>query len=154
MIGARERPGEAARLQRRGVGEERSRPEEQGEAAERPQRRNPGGRALAVGIGGGAKGGEHERRPRSPRDRVREVEERPGDILLLTQPPKVTIQFTDANVRTVLQLLAAYSGNGSDFEEVLRTQQQLLRQRLMRLSALREHHAAIARIDLLTAKRP
>ena len=39
-----------------------------------------------------------------------EVEERPGDILLLTQPPKVTIQFTDANVRTVLQLLAAYSG--------------------------------------------
>ncbi|MGE0713165.1 MAG: hypothetical protein AB7N76_12090 [Planctomycetota bacterium] len=39
-----------------------------------------------------------------------EVEERPGDILLLTQPPKVTIQFNDANVRTVLQLLAAYSG--------------------------------------------
>jgi type II secretory pathway component GspD/PulD (secretin) len=39
-----------------------------------------------------------------------EVEPRPGDILLLTQPPKVTIQFTDANVRTVLQLLAAYSG--------------------------------------------
>jgi type II secretory pathway component GspD/PulD (secretin) len=39
-----------------------------------------------------------------------EVEERPGGILVLTQPPKVTIQFTDANVRTVLQLLAAYSG--------------------------------------------
>ena len=39
-----------------------------------------------------------------------EVEERPGGILILTQPPKVTIQFTDANVRTVLQLLAAYSG--------------------------------------------
>jgi len=39
-----------------------------------------------------------------------EVEERPGGILLLTQPPKVTIQFTDAQVRTVLQLLAAYSG--------------------------------------------
>jgi type II secretory pathway component GspD/PulD (secretin) len=39
-----------------------------------------------------------------------EVEERPGGIMLLTQPPKVTIQFTDANVRTVLQLLAAYSG--------------------------------------------
>src|SRR5688500_4593337 len=32
-----------------------------------------------------------------------EVEERPGGILVLTQPPKVTIQFTDANVRTVLQ---------------------------------------------------
>lgn len=39
-----------------------------------------------------------------------EVEERPGGILLLTQPPKVTIQFTGANVRTVLHLLAAYSG--------------------------------------------
>lgn len=39
-----------------------------------------------------------------------EVEERAGGILVLTQPPKVTIQFTDANVRTVLQLLAAYSG--------------------------------------------
>lgn len=38
-----------------------------------------------------------------------EVEERRG-ILVLTQPPKVTIQFTDANVRTVLHLLAAYSG--------------------------------------------
>ena len=58
------------------------------------------------------------------------------------------------NERILELLLAAYSGNGSDFEEVLRTQQQLLRQRLMRLSALREHHAAIARIDLLTAKRP
>ncbi|HPF68247.1 MAG TPA: TolC family protein, partial [Flavobacteriales bacterium] len=56
------------------------------------------------------------------------------------------------NERILELLLAAYSGNGSDFEEVLRTQQQLLRQRLMRLSALREHHAAIARIDLLTAK--
>ncbi len=39
-----------------------------------------------------------------------EVEERAGGIIVLTQPPKVTIQFTDANVRTVLQLLAAYSG--------------------------------------------
>jgi type IV pilus assembly protein PilQ len=39
-----------------------------------------------------------------------EVEERQGGVLMLTQPPKVTIQFTDANVRTVLQLLAAYSG--------------------------------------------
>lgn len=39
-----------------------------------------------------------------------EVEDRGNGILLLTQPPKVTIQFQDANVRTVLQLLAAYSG--------------------------------------------
>lgn len=39
-----------------------------------------------------------------------EVEDRPGGILLLTQPPKVTIQFSNADVRMVLQLLAAYSG--------------------------------------------
>jgi hypothetical protein len=32
------------------------------------------------------------------------------DTLVLTQVPKVTIQFTSANVHTVLQLLAAYSG--------------------------------------------
>lgn len=32
------------------------------------------------------------------------------ELLTLTQPPRVTIQFTEANVRTVLQLLAAYSG--------------------------------------------
>lgn len=34
----------------------------------------------------------------------------PGGTLVLEQPPKVTIQFVDANIRTVLQLLAAYSG--------------------------------------------
>jgi hypothetical protein len=39
-----------------------------------------------------------------------DVEERPGGILLLTQPPVVTLQFNDANVHTVLRLLAAYSG--------------------------------------------
>lgn len=47
-----------------------------------------------------------------------EVEERPGGVLVLTQPARVTLQFTDANVRTILQLLAAYSGKnlvlGSD----------------------------------------
>jgi len=37
------------------------------------------------------------------------LEERRG-VILLAQPPRVTIQFTDANVRTVVQLLAAYSG--------------------------------------------
>jgi len=39
-----------------------------------------------------------------------EIEETVEGVLLLTQPPKVTIQFNDTNVRTVLQLLAAYSG--------------------------------------------
>jgi hypothetical protein len=38
------------------------------------------------------------------------VEDRPGGVLLLTQPARVTIQFANGNVNTVLQLLAAYSG--------------------------------------------
>ncbi|MDF1667611.1 MAG: hypothetical protein P1V97_38090, partial [Planctomycetota bacterium] len=39
-----------------------------------------------------------------------DIEQAAPKVLLLTQPPKVTIEFADANVRTVLQLLAAYSG--------------------------------------------
>lgn len=38
------------------------------------------------------------------------IEQAAEGVLLLTQPPKVTIQFTDAQLRTVVQLLAAYSG--------------------------------------------
>ncbi|MCO5167689.1 MAG: hypothetical protein M9894_15180 [Planctomycetes bacterium] len=38
------------------------------------------------------------------------VEPRGDGVLALTQPPRVSIQFTDANIRVVLQLLAAYSG--------------------------------------------
>lgn len=33
-----------------------------------------------------------------------------GEVILLTQPARVTIEFSDANVRTVLMLLAAYTG--------------------------------------------
>lgn len=33
-----------------------------------------------------------------------------GGVIVLTQPEKVTIEFSDANVRTVLVLLAAYTG--------------------------------------------
>jgi hypothetical protein len=46
--------------------------------------------------------------------RIREL---PGGVLVLAQPPKVTLQFTDANIRTVLQLLAAYSGKNVVIEE-------------------------------------
>lgn len=45
------------------------------------------------------------------------IQELPGGVLVLAQPPKVTIQFTDANMRTVLQLLAAYSGKNVVIEE-------------------------------------
>ncbi len=39
-----------------------------------------------------------------------DVEELAGGVLVLTQAPRVTIQFTEADVRSVLQLLAAYAG--------------------------------------------
>lgn len=46
-----------------------------------------------------------------------QIREMPGGILVLEQPPSVSIQFTDANIRTVLQLLAAYSGKNVVIEE-------------------------------------
>ena len=39
-----------------------------------------------------------------------EVEQLPGGILYVSQPPRATLQFRDAKVGTVLELLAAYSG--------------------------------------------
>lgn len=48
-----------------------------------------------------------------------EVEEAEG-VLLLTRPARVTIQGNDANVRKVLQLLAAYSGKDISIEPELR----------------------------------
>jgi hypothetical protein len=39
-----------------------------------------------------------------------EVETLPGGVRFLVQPPKVTIEFKEGNVRTILQLLSAYSG--------------------------------------------
>lgn len=34
----------------------------------------------------------------------------PGEIIVLTQSPHVTLEFSEANIRTVLMLLAAYTG--------------------------------------------
>lgn len=53
--------------------------------------------------------------PREAVDRIAsaleaEVEVLAGGVLVLTQAPRVTIQFTGADVRTVLELLAAYAG--------------------------------------------
>ncbi len=50
-------------------------------------------------------------------------------------------------------LLDAYSNSGDDLEEVLRMQEQVLRFQLLRLSAMREHHSAIAQLEYLTAKQ-
>lgn len=53
--------------------------------------------------------------------------------------------------RSLDLLLSAYSNTGQEFEELLRMQQQLLNYRTMRLTALREHLAAVAELDYITA---
>ncbi|MDF1662405.1 MAG: hypothetical protein P1V97_11580 [Planctomycetota bacterium] len=39
-----------------------------------------------------------------------EISRGPGGVIIFDQPARVTIEFADANVRTVLMLLAAYTG--------------------------------------------
>ncbi|MBI1185346.1 TolC family protein [bacterium] len=57
--------------------------------------------------------------------------------------------------RQSLKLLySAYSTSGSDFEEVLRMQQQLLRYRNLQATALSNYYTALAELDYLTAKTP
>ncbi|MBK7383882.1 MAG: TolC family protein [Flavobacteriales bacterium] len=69
-----------------------------------------------------------------------------------------TVQLLDTQIAVAQQilelLLTAYANSGSEFEEVLRMQQQVLRYRLMRLAAMREHHTAVAKLDHITAKQP
>lgn len=68
-----------------------------------------------------------------------------------------TVQLLDTQITVAGQildlLLSAYANSGSEFEEVLRMQQQVLRYRLMRLAAMREHHTAVAKLDHITAKQ-
>ena len=53
----------------------------------------------------------------------------------------------------VIELLyVAYSNSGKDFEEILRMQQQLLKYEMAKITALKNYHVAIAKIDYLTAK--
>jgi outer membrane protein TolC len=49
-------------------------------------------------------------------------------------------------------LLSAYGNSGSDFEEVLRMQQQLLKYEKMKASAKMQFHIAVAKLHYLTAK--
>ncbi|MBZ0205714.1 MAG: TolC family protein [Flavobacteriales bacterium] len=69
----------------------------------------------------------------------------------------LNVQLMDQQIGIAKQalslLLDAYSNSGDDLEEVLRMQEQVLRFRFMRLSAMREHHSAIAQLDHLTAKQ-
>ncbi|MEZ4738873.1 MAG: TolC family protein [Flavobacteriales bacterium] len=69
----------------------------------------------------------------------------------------LNVQLMDQQIAIATQalelLMSAYSNSGKELEEVLRMQEQVLRFRLMRLSAMREHHTAVAKLDHLTAKR-
>lgn len=50
-------------------------------------------------------------------------------------------------------LFSAYSNSGSDFEEVLRMQQIVLKYKKLNASALAEYHIALAQLDYITAKK-
>ncbi|MEP1033161.1 TolC family protein [Ekhidna sp.] len=59
-----------------------------------------------------------------------------------------------AETQQVLNLLlSAYRNSGGAFEEVLRTQQQLLKYKKMKATALMNHHLAVAQLNYLTAKK-
>ncbi len=59
-----------------------------------------------------------------------------------------------AETQQVLNLLlSAYGNSGKEFEEVLRTQQQLLKYKKMKATALMNYHTAVAQLNYLTAKK-
>ena len=49
-------------------------------------------------------------------------------------------------------LFKAYSNSGEEFEEVLLMQQQILKYKKMKVSALSAYHTALAKLDYITAK--
>jgi outer membrane protein, heavy metal efflux system len=49
-------------------------------------------------------------------------------------------------------LLTAYGNSGSDFEEVLRTEQQLLTYKKLKVSSLAQNRMALAKLEYITAK--
>lgn len=59
-----------------------------------------------------------------------------------------------AETQQVLNLLlSAYGNSGTAFEEVLRTQQQLLKYKKMKATAMKDYHVAVAKLNYLTAKK-
>ncbi|MEO9484024.1 MAG: TolC family protein [Ekhidna sp.] len=67
------------------------------------------------------------------------------------------LQLYDAQIAETQQvinlLLSAYGNSGTAFEEVLRTQQQLLKYKKMKATAMMDYHVAVARLNYLTAKK-
>ncbi len=58
---------------------------------------------------------------------------------------------TNLTRQTLNLLMNSYSTNGRDFEEVLRTQQQLLDYQLQLVTAIVDQHTAVAMLDMLAA---
>lgn len=59
-----------------------------------------------------------------------------------------------AETQQVLNLLlSAYGNSGTLLEEVLRTQQQLLKYKKMKATAMMDYHLAVARLNYFTAKK-
>lgn len=66
-------------------------------------------------------------------------------IKLYDQQIVTTKQVTDL-------LLTDYSNSGKDYEEVLRMQQQLLKYKIAKVSALKDYYTALAQLDYITSK--
>ncbi|MEX2591094.1 MAG: TolC family protein, partial [Chitinophagales bacterium] len=65
---------------------------------------------------------------------------------------KLYEQQIQSSRQTLNLLYSAYSNDNSDFEEVLRMQQQLLKYRKMKATALAQYNIGLAKFNYLTAK--
>ncbi len=54
--------------------------------------------------------------------------------------------------QTLRLLFSAYGNSGKDFEEVLRMQQELLKYKKMKASAMANYHTALAQLEYITSK--
>ena len=61
-------------------------------------------------------------------------------------------QQIDESKQMLNLLYTAYSNSGKDFEEVLRMEQQLLKYRKLKVSALSEYYMALEKLNYITAK--
>ena len=61
-------------------------------------------------------------------------------------------QITKSN-QVLSLLLSSYRNSGKEFEEVLRTQQELLKYRVSETSAIKDYYTALAKLDYLTSKK-
>ena len=70
-----------------------------------------------------------------------------------------TVQLTELYNVQILKtnqaidlLYSAYANSGKDFEEILRMEQQLLKYKIAKATASKDHYVAAAKLDYITAK--